>query len=295
VTTFEIRLPVVREQERLRGGGGVLSGIGAELTTARQMLDWPLGTQAHLRLLKVVAELSRLAGWAAFDAKRPAAAEGYFIASLRAAREARDQSAVANTIKSLSLLLLESGRPADAHRLLGAGERAAARGSLRIQAMVATRQARVEAVMGNAAECQARLGQAESFFTRAVQHDDYPPETEYFDRGELAAQTAISYQILGRHTAAVRLFESTLSSPLEDRPRDRDTYQLRLCRSALADGELDRVCAVLLDSPGGLSPTTVAASGRNQTLIASLRAELVEYRDQSAVRGVDERLQGLLP
>lgn len=294
VTTFESRLPVLRNQENLYGGGVVLAGISAELATARQMLDWPLGRTARQRLLKVTAELSRLGGWAAFDAGRRAAAETYFVAALRAARETRDTSAAANTIKSFSLLLIESERPEDAQRLLAAGRRAAVHGSLRVQAMVATRQARVEAVLGNGADSQARLGEAADLLERALDRDDHPPQTSYFGPGELAAQTAASHQILGRHADTVDLLETALASQPDSRPRDRATYQLWLCRSALAMGDLDRACILLADETSGIAAAASTASARNQVLMKGVREQLACHRDHPAARAVDERLRDLV-
>lgn len=295
VATFEARLPFIREQENLHGGGSVLGSISAELATARQMLDWPLGQVARHRLLGVTAELGRLGGWAAFDAGRPAAAETYFIAALRAAREARDPTAAANTIKSVSLLLIESGRPGDARHLLSAGQRAAAQGPLRVRAMVASRQARAEAVMGNSKASRARLGEAADLLERALGRDDHPPQTSYFGPGELAAQSAVSHQILGRHATTVGLLEETLAGQPDDRPRDRGTYQLWLCRSALAMGDLDRAQAVLSDQASGLSAATITASFRNQRLLHGVRGQLAGYRGNAAADQVDERLRDLVP
>ncbi|WUH90277.1 helix-turn-helix domain-containing protein [Streptomyces sp. NBC_00433] len=294
VTTFESRLPLLRHQENLYGGGVVLAGISAELATARQMLNWPLGCSARLRLLKVTAELSRLGGWAAFDAGRRAAAETYFVAALRAARETGDASAAANTIKTFSLLLIESERPEDAQRLLAAGRQAAAQSPLRVQAMVATRQARVEAVLGNATACQARLCEATDLMERSLDRDDHPPQASYFGPGELAAQTAASHQILGRHASTVGLLETALSSQPDSRPRDRATYQLWLCRSALTMGDLDRACDLLSDETSGISAAASTASARNQALMKGVREQLARHRDHPAARAVDERLRDLV-
>lgn len=294
VTTFEARLPVVRAQESLYGGSRVLGAVSAELATARQMLNWPMGSAARQRLLRVTAELSRVGGWAAIDAGRPAAAETYFVAALRAAHQARDPGIAANTVKSFSLLLVESGRPEDAQRLLAAGERVAARGPVRVQAMVATRQARTAAVLGNARAAQEALGVAADLFERALDSDDDPPETAYFGHAELAAQTAASHQILGHHATAIRLLETALGPELEARPRDRATYQLWLCRSALAQRDPDRVHAVLEDAPQGLSPAGVAASARNQVLLSALRRQLASYQGHPAARELDERLRHLI-
>jgi len=294
VATFEARLPVVRDQESLHGGGLVLSGISAELATARHILAWPLGEEARLRMLRVTAELSRLGGWAAFDVGHRAAAETYFVAALRAAYEARDPAAAANVIKSFSLLFIESGRPQDARRLLAAGRRAATHGPLRIQAMVATRQARAEAALGDGAAAEVHLGEAADLLDRALGRDDHPPQTAYFGPGELAAQTAVSHQLLGRHAATVGLLETALDQQPGSRPRDRATYQLWLCHSALAMNELDRACALLADETSGLSPAAFRASIRNQALLKGVRKQLAVHHDHPEARAVDKRLGDLV-
>lgn len=291
VRTFENRLPWLRNQEHLHGGSYALGAIRAELATTREILQWPLGAGSRIRLLKVAVELSRLAGWSALDAGLPAASERCFVAGLRCAYEAADPVAAANIIKSMSLLYLEAGRPQDARRLLTAGRHAASHGSLRVQAMIATRQARVEADLGNLRGSQSYLGAAADLLESAGAADDHPPETAYFDAAELTAQSAAAYQLLDCHTSAMGLLEATVVSSIDSRPRDRATYQLWLCRSVLATGEVERACTILSTD---LSGADVTASVRNQRLLAGIRTQLRRF-DLPVVRDVDERLRDLVP
>jgi hypothetical protein len=93
----------------------------------------------------------------------------------------------------------------------------------------------------------------------------------------------------------VDLLETALADQPEDRPRDRGTYQLWLCRSALATGNLDRACTLLSDETSGLSAAAITASARNQALLKGVRHQLSAYRGHPAADEVDERLHDLLP
>lgn len=170
-----------RPLKRLRcGGGGNPSALPANLADPGSTASTTLGARSASHASGVSRRgskstrprdsraISGLGGWATFDAGRPAAAKTYFVTALRAPHQTRDSVAEANTIESFSLLLLESGRPGDAQHLAGAGRRAAARGPLRVQAMVATREARATAARGGVDVARARLGEAAALFDRAL-------------------------------------------------------------------------------------------------------------------------------
>jgi tetratricopeptide (TPR) repeat protein/DNA-binding XRE family transcriptional regulator len=291
VKAFEARLPELRAREHLQGGGAARDILDTELRTAKVMLRQPLGSASSRRLEKVVAELARLAGWACVDSGMQSAAERYFVTGLRAAYDAADPVLGANIIKSMSLLYLESERAPDAQVLVAAARRATAGASLRVQAMIRVRQARAEAFLGNGKGCDVLLGEATDLLDRGLDCGDHPAEVAYFGLGELAAQSAACHQILGRHTSTVRLLEAALRKQPSTRQRDHTTYTLWLSESVLAQGEVERACALLEEA---IPAVAAGSSARNRARLTMVRGRLEAYGDLPAVKALDERARSLI-
>jgi transcriptional regulator with XRE-family HTH domain len=291
VSSIENRLPLIRLHEDLHGGGSSLGLINAELVQARELLRQPLGATAENRLLRAIAELARLAGWASVDVQAIGSAESYFIAALKAARRAADPIAGANAIKCMALLLIEANRAAEADVLLASARHATRGASPRVQAMVAARQGRARAALGDHAGSRAHLAEAADLLDEAESAGDAgPTQASCFKLPELAAQSAAAYQLLDRHADTVALLETAVRNQ-PDRPRDRATYMLWLSRSAVALNDLDKAGMVLTST---IPEVLAGSSARNRVLLTSVYRQILPHRTHPAIRPVDEMLRDLI-
>jgi DNA-binding XRE family transcriptional regulator len=299
--SYEALLPELRARESSRGGRDTLAVINGQLVSAREWLRQGLGQAAETRMLRVCAELGRIAGWAALDADLPGTAERYLVLALGAARRGRAPVTAMNAAKTMGLMLLEDGRPAEADTLLAAARHAARGRSPRLQAMIAVRAARMKAATGDSDGSATLVDQARSLFdlaeSRATgeEHAEHA-ELAYFDASELAAQTAASHRLLGRHQDTLRLLDQVLPAHPDSRPRDRTTYRLWAAEAALGVGDVERACAELA---AAVPDIAAVYSARNRIILTSVHQRLHAYSGRAAglaaVREVDALVGDLLP
>ncbi|MEV4258923.1 helix-turn-helix transcriptional regulator, partial [Spirillospora sp. NPDC049652] len=100
------------------------------------------------RLFRVAGGLCRQAGWGAFDGGRPAAAERYWHAGLRAAREARDVDGGVYILSNMAMQRFYAGDGAASLALLDASRASRGRLSRTVLAMLDTWQVRAHARLG---------------------------------------------------------------------------------------------------------------------------------------------------
>jgi tetratricopeptide (TPR) repeat protein len=285
-TSFDSLLPGLRAFEDEHGGGHSRPVLDAALRTVRELLKQPIGSTGRKRLLRTAAELARLAGWASFDAGMLAASEAYFRAGLEAAQAVGDRTAGANIIKSMSLLYAESGRAQDALTLISTARQVTRSSPPRVRAMLAVREARVRALLGHTDQCDDLLGASASLLERALSSSgDSPPEIAYFGPAELAAQTAVCHQILGRHERTSRLLESAVEIQPHTRDRDRTTYLLWQAESALALRAVEHSCDLLRET---IPAVRAASSVRNRSRLRAVRQQLTAYQHVTAVQDLDD-------
>jgi tetratricopeptide (TPR) repeat protein len=258
VEGLEQRLPALRRMEHALGGGRVRTVVDAELQLVADLVthgsaagsgpDSDSGGTGR-RLFAVAAELGRMAGWASLDSGYQAAAERYFLTGLSAAHAAGDRLLGANIIKSLSLQYLDADRPAEALALARAARSGASGAPARVNAMLALRQARAHAALGQTAECEALLSNAESAMSLADSRPA-PPWAEHFDEAEYAAQSATCYALLRRYDTADPLLRHALALHPPGRPRHRVTYLIRAAETALELGDTDRAASLAKEAAG---------------------------------------------
>jgi hypothetical protein len=292
VSSIENRLPLIRHHEDVHGGGASLALINAELIQARELLRQRLGGAAEDRLLRATSELARLAGWASVDMGALGAAESYFLAACKAAHRAADPVAGANATKCMALLLIEANRASEADMLLAGARHATRDASPRVQAMVAARQGRARAALGDGARSRAFLAEAADLLDEAESAGDAgPTQATYFKLGELSAQSAAAYQLLDRHAETVALLENAVRRQPDSRPRDRATYMLWWSSSAVALKDLDQAGAILART---IPEVLAGSSARNRALLASVYRQILPHRTHPALRPVDEMMADLI-
>ncbi|MFD4533596.1 hypothetical protein ACFWNL_21295 [Kitasatospora sp. NPDC058397] len=291
VEDLEGGLPRLRRLEAALGGPRARQLLDTELATVTDLLKKAsYSEKVGRRLLRLNAELARLAGFASFDAGLHAAAQRYWTTGLRVAHSADDRALGANILKSLSLQCYDHGLVAAALALATAAVEGAGDVTPRTRAMLLLRQARAEAACGNRAACEHLLSEAETQMARSSVTDDDPAWTGYFDAAEFHAQSATCYADLRRPRLAETHFTTALDLMPPAKGRDLATYTIQSARTHIALGGADHAVH-LLETAVQLAAS--APSHRNTARALAARAELPMAKKDPKVQRLDQLLATL--
>lgn len=238
------------------------------------------------------AELTRLAGWMAFDTGQQEAAQRYYIQALRLARAAADVPLGGYVLATMSLQATYRGFGDEGVDLAQAAvERNRGLATARTMSFFRLVEARAHARAHDAPAASAALRAAESWLERARPGDEDPAWLGFYSEDRFAADAAECYRDL-KHPRQVRRFtEQALSRPTEEYVR---SHGLRLVVSAVAElesGNLDAACEQ------GVRAVEVAgriSSARTTEYVKDLLRKLEPYGDEPQVADLRERARPLL-
>jgi tetratricopeptide (TPR) repeat protein len=238
------------------------------------------------------AELTRLAGWMAFDTGQQEAAQRYYIQALRLARAAADVPLGGYVLASMSLQATYRGFGDEGVDLAQAAlERNRGLATARTMSFFRLVEARAHARAGDAQAAGAALKAAESWLERARDGDHDPSWLGFYSYDRFAADAAECYRDLKAPRQVRRFTEQALSQPTEEFVR---SHGLRLVVSAVAElesGNLDAACEQ------GVRAVEVAgriSSARTTEYVKDLLHRLEPYGDEPRVAELRERARPLL-
>jgi tetratricopeptide (TPR) repeat protein len=243
-------------------------------------------------LFGATAELTRLAGWMAFDTGQHEAAQRYYIQALRLARAAADVPFGGYVLASMSLQATYRGAAEEGVDLAQAAiERNRGLATARTMSFFHLVEARAHARAGSAHACAQALAAAESRLERARAVDDDPPWIDFYSYDRLAADAAECYRDLGVPLKVRQFTAYALASPTEEYVR---SHGLRLVVSALAeldDGDLDAAVAA------GTRAVEVAgriSSQRTREYVQEMLRRLEHFKGERAAVELAERARLVL-
>lgn len=243
-------------------------------------------------LFGATAELTRLAGWMAFDTGQQEAAQRYYIQALRLARAAADVPLGGYVLASMSLQATYRDFPDEGVDLAQAAvERNRGLATARTMSFFRLVEARAHAKAGDSAAAGAALRAAEGWLERAREGDLDPTWLGFYSYDRFAADAAECYRDLKLPRQVRRFTEQALSRPTEEYVR---SHGLRLVVSAVAElesGNLDAACAA------GTRAVEVAgriSSARTTEYVRDLLHRLEPYGDEPRVAELRERARPLL-
>ncbi|MGW8380479.1 hypothetical protein [Streptomyces sp. ODS28] len=243
-------------------------------------------------LFGATAELTRLAGWMAFDTGQQEAAQRYYIQALRLARAAADVPLGGYVLASMSLQATYRGFADEGVDLAQAAlERNRGLATARTMSFFRLVEARAHAKADDSHACGASLSSAESWLERSRTGDGDPCWLDFYSYDRLAADAAECYRDLKAPRQVRRFTEKALSKPTEEFVR---SHGLRLVVSAVAElesGNLDAACAA------GTRAVEVAgriSSARTTEYVRDLLHRLEPYGDEPQVAELRERARPLL-
>ncbi|MEU6527394.1 MFS transporter [Streptomyces sp. NPDC046924] len=238
------------------------------------------------------AELTRLAGWMAFDTGQQEAAQRYYIQALRLARAAADVPLGGYVLASMSLQATYRGFGDEGVDLAQAAlERNRGLATARTMSFFRLVEARAHARAGDAPAAGAALKSAEGWLERSRPGDSDPGWLGFYSYDRFAADAAECYRDLKAPRQVRRFTEQALSRPTEEFVR---SHGLRLVVSAVAElesGNLDAACEQ------GVRAVEVAgriSSARTTEYVKDLLHRLEPYGDEPRVVELRERARPLL-
>lgn len=186
-----------RDLDNRVGGGRLRSTVVQYLhTEVAPMLKSSFNEHIGRSLFTAAAELTKLAGWMAYDEEDHGLAQRYLVQSLRMARTAGDHGLGAEILAAMSHQATYVGRPSDAVDLARAAQIAARRsGVAALETECHVVEAHGHAARRDASSCARALVKAEQTFARA--DDDTPDWLGYFDEAYLSAKIAHCFRDLG--------------------------------------------------------------------------------------------------
>lgn len=276
------------------GGGDWRSGMVPEClrVEAAPLLLGSYSDEVGRSLFGATAELTRLAGWMAFDTGQQEAAQRYYIQALRLARAAADVPLGGYVLASMSLQATYRNFADEGVDLAQAAlERNRGLATARTMSFFQLVEARAHAKAGEAAACAASLAAAESWLERSRDGDADPAWLGFYSYDRLAADAAECYRDLRVPRQVQRFTEQALARPTEEYVR---SHGLRLVVSAVAElesGNLDAACAA------GTKAVEVAgriSSARTTEYVRDLLHRLEPYGNEPRVAELRERARPLL-
>lgn len=276
------------------GGGDWRSSMVPEClrVEAAPLLLGSYSDEVGRALFGASAELTRLAGWMAFDTGQQEAAQRYYIQALRLARAAADVPLGGYVLASMSLQATYRGFGDEGVDLAQAAlERNRGLATARTMSFFRLVEARAHARANDAVAAGAALKAAESWLERARPGDSDPSWLGFYSYDRFAADAAECYRDLKAPRQVRRFTEQALSQPTEEFVR---SHGLRLVVSAVAElesGNLDAACEQ------GVRAVEVAgriSSARTTEYVKDLLHRLEPYGDEPRVVELRERARPLL-
>jgi hypothetical protein len=236
---LEVRVGDLRRMDDTRGGTFVLDWAGHDLRWASELVR--RGAYDHdigIRLHTILAELAQLAGWLACDAGRAAEAHRYWLLGLRAAQTADDRQIGANIVSCLSYQAVWNRHASDALSLIKIARRAVIdKQSGTLQALLATRQARAHALLGDRYACERALSEALAHSLAADPLAD-PSWSYWVTPAVLTADAGRAWLDLGDpHRAEASLLQG-LELFADTQPRNRMLHNASLAEARLAQHDI---------------------------------------------------------
>ncbi|KMS86905.1 MULTISPECIES: hypothetical protein [Streptomyces] len=276
------------------GGGDWRSSMVPEClrVEAAPLLLGSYSDEVGRALFGASAELTRLAGWMAFDTGQQEAAQRYYIQALRLARAAADVPLGGYVLASMSLQATYRGFGDEGVDLAQAAlERNRGLATARTMSFFRLVEARAHARAGDAQAAGAALKAAEGWLERSRPGDNDPTWLGFYGYDRFAADAAECYRDLKAPRQVRRFTEQALSKPTEEFVR---SHGLRLVVSAVAElesGNLDAACEQ------GVRAVEVAgriSSARTTEYVKDLLHRLEPYGDEPRVVELRERARPLL-
>ncbi|PZG04932.1 transcriptional regulator [Nonomuraea aridisoli] len=286
VTQLDARLAALRLLDDEIGSAHVYEAATTEIRLIRSLLKQTSHSeQVGRRLYGAAAEACRLAGWCAYDNGNHADAERHFIAALRSAASAGDDTIGALTIAFWANLRYAGGDPRGALDLLDGALASRRISSPRVVALLDVRRARAYSLAGEPVQAYRAVESAFASYDKAAPAGQDLPALYWLNAGEVHQSAGSAALSLGEPRRALEHFEAALhgDDPYDTRQEARGAaiYLARRSEAHLALGDLDAAVEVaeqVVRLMGGVE------SARGTSALEDLRGGLLDHKEVPVVR-----------
>ncbi|MCP3757012.1 regulator [Streptomyces sp. TBY4] len=279
--------------DQTHGGGHARRALVSYLTDeVEPLLRGSYGEATGRRLFAAAADLTRLAGWTAYDVVAHGLAQRYFVQALRFTQASGDRVYGCYVLVTMSSQAVYLGHGREAVQLARVAQQGVGAGAPPVvQAMLHSAEARGHAACGEARACTASLVRAERALSMVRPGDEVPHWASFYDEGQLAGEFAHCHRDLHQYRACAQHAERSLQLRAPGYARSRLLCQMVLATARLGLGEMDHACALATQA------AHQAAEMRSVRAVEYIRAferRLGPYRDTAAGRAYRDRVATLL-
>lgn len=292
LTQLERRLGDLRHLDDTLGGAALRQAAQAEYRLITHLTNQTrYDTATGQRLYALISEAARICAWQHFDAGLHAAAQKFFVTSLRASADASDPLAGAHTLSFLAIQTYNAGDPRDATALMTTAlETTRTRATPRVRAMLHARLARAHSkVDGSEQACMRHLEWARTEFAHGTSDQD-PEWIYWFTAGELEMLAGSCARDLADPAGAIDCFTAaraadyanvTTADAAAFSARDVALFSAREADAYLDLGEVEQACHIARTA---WEHSAAVDSTRPSDALAAFRARLIDYRHVPAAR-----------
>ncbi|MGW8743704.1 hypothetical protein [Streptomyces sp. NPDC055794] len=262
-----------------------------ELQLARRLAaEHAYDNDTGLRLHRIIAELAQISGWLACDLGLRERSRSYFLHALATARTAQDRPLAAYVISCMSYCATWDTRQEEGLRLIRIAHKGSAREHFGIgHALLATREARAWARLGDEVGCRRALDQAADLNESADPRADVP-WLSWVTPAVMVADAGRSWLDLGYYSKAEECLVRGIELFGEGQPRNRMLHWASLADARLCRREVDGAAEAAHQA---LSLAEGMMSQRAHIRLATVRGKLRRY-DGSTARQAVLRINELL-
>ncbi len=282
-----------RTLDQAYGGGHARQALVRYLEHELEpILRGTYGEQTGRRLFSAAAELTRLAGWTAYDIAAHGLAQRYFVQALRLAQAAGDRSYGSYVLVSMSRQAVYLGHGREAVQLARVAQQGMASSAVpTVQALLHAVEARGHGLLGEVRSCTAALARAERALEAARRAEDVPSWARFFDEAQLADELGHCHRDLKQYRAAARHAERSLQLRAPAFARSRLFCRVVLACARLGLGDVEQACALAAEAA---QQATEMRSARAHEYLQDFERRLEPYRDAAPVRAYRERTAALV-
>jgi hypothetical protein len=282
-----------RALDQAYGGGHARQALVRYLEHELEpMLRGTYGEQTGRRLFSAAAELTRLAGWTAYDIAAHGLAQRYFVQALRLAQAAGDRSYGSYVLVSMSRQAVYLGHGREAVQLARVAQQGMASSAPpTVQALLHAVEARGHGLLGEVRSCTAALARAERALEAARRGEEVPPWARFFDEAQLADELAHCHRDLKQYRAAARHAERSLQLRAPAYARSRLFCRVVLACARLGLGDVEQACALAGEAAQHASEMR---SARAHEYLQEFERRLEPYRDAAPARAYREKTAALV-
>ncbi|MDK1474082.1 regulator [Streptomyces sp. 549] len=292
ITALRSVAELFRTLDHAYGGGHARQALVRYLEhEAEPMLRGSYGEQAGRRLFAAAADLTRLAGWTAYDIAAHGLAQRYFVQALRLSQAAGERAYGSYVLVTMSRQAVYLGHGREAVQLARVAQQGVGASAPPVlQALLHAAEARGHGVLGEVRACTASLARAERALEAARPGEETPPWARFFDEAQLADEFGHCHRDLQQYRTAAQYAERSLHLRGAGYARSRLFCRVVLATARLGLGEIEQACAL------GAEAAQAAAemrSVRAHEYVREFERRLEPYRDAAPVRGYRERVAAL--